>query len=524
MTKKALLSLAFFEGGLVMLLELVIPHILVPVLGNSIEMWAKLILLSVGGLAIGYFIGAKMSREFSRSKLFLLFLISMIFELFCYFIILESNKRQLFGDEVLTAYLIAIFGLFTPTVTLASTTPLIISEISKNSNNTGLVFSLSTWGGILFTLLSGFIFIPQFGLVKTIQIFLFLISIMMVITTWNYNKRILKYISYSSFIISLLIFLLGNAPIESKTIQVLEMKEGLNGQLIVAENKINDTINERTLFINRMGQTWLRIFNGQNVASVWSYPSIIKSLASYHGKSPSKALVLGLGGGIVPLFLGDKSQLNYSIDAVELDKNIASFARDYFFLSYEINVIEDDARRFLNANERKYDLIVMDIFNGEIAPSHVLSLEALNQVKKSLSQKGFVIINFNGQITSDAGISARSLLKTLLASGFNVEVLPTYEKGERNRNNLFIASLKPLDFNKITIPVTYFDDSKKLKKYEIQENFIDQKQLNLTTARVISDNFPLMEQLNQKAARQWRLDYLKNITLKYRDQGVPLIR
>jgi hypothetical protein len=62
------------------------------------------------------------------------------------------------------------------------------------------------------------------------------------------------------------------------------------------------------------------------------------------------------------------------------------------------------------------------------------------------------------------------------------------------------------------------------KQYDIRKNLIDQKTLNLTNARIISDNFPLMEQLNQVAARQWREDYLKNITLKYRDQGVPLIR
>jgi hypothetical protein len=165
----------------------------------------------------------------------------------------------------------------------------------------------------------------------------------------------------------------------------------------------------------------------------------------------------------------------------------------------------------------------MDIFNGEIAPSHVLSLEALDRVKKSLSKKGFIIINFNGQLSSEAGISARSLLKTLRASNFKVEILPTFEKGERNRNNLFIASLYSLDFRKVMIPISYIENGK-LKEYEIQKNLIDQKRLNLSTARIISDNFPLMEQLNQKAARQWREDYLKNITLKYREQGVPLIR
>jgi hypothetical protein len=346
---------------------------------------------------------------------------------------------------------------------------------------------------------------------------------MLVLSIWKSNNNYLKYTSYGFVIISLIIFLIGTPQKETTGIQILEMTEGLNGQLMVVEKKANDTISERTLFINRMGQTWIRIINEKNVASVWSYPGMVKSLASYHGKNPSNALVLGLGGGIVPLFLGDKSKLNYTIDAVELDKGIASFAREYFFLNDAVNVIEDDARRFLNANEQKYDLIVMDIFNGEIAPSHVLSLEALDRVKKSLSGQGFVVINFNGHLSGEAGISARSLLKTLKASGFKVDILPSLEKGERNRNNLFIASLKTLDYNKVTIPITYMEKGQE-KQYDIRKNLIDQKTLNLTNARIISDNFPLMEQLNQVAARQWREDYLKNITLKYRDQGVPLIR
>ena len=65
MTKRVLLTLAFLEGGLVMLLELVIPHVLAPILGNSVEMWAKLILLSVGGLALGYFLGGYLAKKFS---------------------------------------------------------------------------------------------------------------------------------------------------------------------------------------------------------------------------------------------------------------------------------------------------------------------------------------------------------------------------------------------------------------------------------------------------------------------------
>jgi hypothetical protein len=104
-----------------------------------------------------------------------------------------------------------------------------------------------------------------------------------------------------------------------------------------------------------------------------------------------------------------------------------------------------------------------------------------------------------------------------------VDILPTMEKGERNRNNLFIASLHKLNYNKITFPITYISKNQE-KKYDIQKNLLNINGLNLSDASIISDDYPLMEQLNQKAARQWREDYLKNITLKYRDQGVPLIR
>jgi hypothetical protein len=103
-------------------------------------------------------------------------------------------------------------------------------------------------------------------------------------------------------------------------------------------------------------------------------------------------------------------------------------------------------------------------------------------------------------------------------------MLPTFEEGERNRNNLFVATLKPLDLEKkMTIPITYFKNGE-LQNYGIKQNLFNFKTVDLTDAWVITDEFPMMEQINQLAARQWREDYLKNITLKYRDQGIPLIK
>jgi hypothetical protein len=521
-SKKILLSLAFLEGGLVMLLELVIPHVLAPILGNSIEMWAQLILLSVGGLALGYFFGAYLSKNEHSLKLIFLFLACFITSMISFSIIVYFNNYQLFSNEITTAYFIAFFGLFLPTLALASTTPIIINEYCNNTNSAGLIFYYSTLGGIFFTILVGFWSIPVIGLISTLRVLLFLLSFMIIMAAWKSTIQS-KRVGLICLVLSMFTFF-GSSEISSKEgIEIVEMSEGLNGQLMVVDNRINDTINERTLFINRMGQTWIRIVNDVNVSSLWSYPAIIKSLASYHGRQHSRALILGLGGGIIPLFLSDKVNLNYSIDAVELDKGVAYIAKNHFFLDQNVNVIEDDARRFLNYNDQKYDLIVMDVFNGEIAPSHVLSKEAFELVDKALSERGFIIINFNGHITGKKGISAKSLIKTLYALGFNVDILPSLEKGENNRNNLIIVSKAKLDYNKLSLPITYTKNNK-VDIYDVRKNLINLKSISLTNAKLISDNFPIMEQLNQEAARQWREDYLKNITLTYRSKGIPLIK
>jgi len=59
MHKYSLNLLAFLEGFIVMLLELTVPHAMTPIIGNSLDSWATLILLSVGGLALGYFLGSR---------------------------------------------------------------------------------------------------------------------------------------------------------------------------------------------------------------------------------------------------------------------------------------------------------------------------------------------------------------------------------------------------------------------------------------------------------------------------------
>ena len=522
--KQVVFLVAFLEGGLVMLLELCVPHVVAPVLGNSVSLWGILISLSAGSLAIGYFLGGFLSK---RSNLIMIavysFIIALIAILLAVDIIKFQNVDMLFEFEATTSYLIIFLGLIVPTIAFGASTPLLVSALQKEGITPGIVYSFSTWGGVLFTLLTGFLLIPDLGLIKSLNFSIVLILVMIVILLYNLKKKWMNYFFLGIVGLSVIHFFIDFSEKNNSEITVLEHTEGLNGQLMVTERKVNDNEFQRTLFINRMGQTKITVKDNSSIQSNWSYPAIIKSLSSIYGRSKKDALVLGLGGGIVPLFLSDKANLNFQVDAVELDQKIIDIAKDHFYLPPVVNVINDDARRYLNKKSKIYDLIVMDVFNGEIAPSHVLSIECFEKVKESLSNGGLLLINFNGNISGRAGISGRSLYKTLKKAGFQVKILPTLEDGERNRNNIFIASMTKIDFDKRNFPIEYTNNDR-IQVYDIEENFIDVSKLNFSDAKVIYDNFPVMESLNQEAAMQWRQDYLTNETLKYRKKGIPLIK
>ena len=299
----------------------------------------------------------------------------------------------------------------------------------------------------------------------------------------------------------------------NEKVEIIHFSEGLNGQVILAE-----TDQEKILFINRMGQTRIDKASG---LSLWTYTFFIKSLASILPKG-SNSLVLGLGGGIVPTEL-ESPDIGHLVSAVEIDSKIIEVANEHFGLeNSNVEVFEDDGRRFINKTQKKYDLIVLDVFNGEIAPSHVLSREAFLQLRKILSPKGFVIINFNGFLFGQEGVSTRSLIKTIRSAGLDLKICPTLEEGESQRNNILIAYEKEPDWSSAKQPIVY---NGKSCRVGIEFPFFEESKLKNLSSFIVTDDKPLMEDLNKFAAMKWREEYLKNYTLKYRDDwSVPLIK
>jgi len=114
---------------------------------------------------------------------------------------------------------------------------------------------------------------------------------------------------------------------------------------------------------------------------------------------PKRMLVLGLGGGVIP-----REMHHYlptmEIDAVEIDPEIALIAKQFFGFCEDdkLKVHIDDGRMFIKKQLRldpipKYDLIILDAFNSDYIPFHLMTKEFLEQVKGVLAEDGVVIAN-----------------------------------------------------------------------------------------------------------------------------------
>lgn len=129
---------------------------------------------------------------------------------------------------------------------------------------------------------------------------------------------------------------------------------------------------------------------------VMRYPQMMLA-ALYVNPAPRSVLIIGLGGGTIPTALA-KVLPGATIDAVEIDPAVVRVAERYFgFRSGErIRVHETDGRVFVKRalrEQRRYDLIMLDAFDHEYIPEHLLTREFLREVKTLLSAHGVLAAN-----------------------------------------------------------------------------------------------------------------------------------
>lgn len=128
----------------------------------------------------------------------------------------------------------------------------------------------------------------------------------------------------------------------------------------------------------------------------WAYfDDMREALSRIRLPQDNRTLILGGGGNAMGYQI--KSLMPRSnIDVVEKVPQIIKVARQYFLYKDNsgINLIHDDAVHFVVNNRKHYDLIFVDVFDGNIFPYSLSSNKFIYCLKKSLSASGILIVNY----------------------------------------------------------------------------------------------------------------------------------
>src|SRR5580658_3691032 len=112
---------------------------------------------------------------------------------------------------------------------------------------------------------------------------------------------------------------------------------------------------------------------------------------------PHSILIIGLGGGTLPRTLG-KLLPEADIDVVEIDPAVVRVAAQYFDYRPDAHqhVSEEDGRAFVRRmlrTDKRYQLIMLDAYDNQYIPEHLLTQEFLQQVRSLLAPNGIVAAN-----------------------------------------------------------------------------------------------------------------------------------
>jgi len=162
-------------------------------------------------------------------------------------------------------------------------------------------------------------------------------------------------------------------------------------------------LTSKTVNSETNGELKITYYNGKKMLNTkdanYSYGSLQKILEYGISKIElnrvKKVLILGLGGGSVVASLRNKFDFNGYIQAVDIDEKIIEIAKNDFEIrsSKNLAITKYDAFKYVKKNNKKHDLIIIDLFINNEVPDQFYSAAFCANIEKLVSEKGYFIFN-----------------------------------------------------------------------------------------------------------------------------------
>lgn len=337
---------------------------------------------------------------------------------------------------------VALLGV--PSTLLGAVSPyaarLSILSVRTSGSAVGNLYAISTVGSILGTFLTGFVFIPEMGHVKTLYVVAILLTLASLVLSGTY--RIVKFV-----FIGVCMFALYN---------------GWNFTAISYRHVVEDTDTAYVRAQITETHTPIGVLKGMFTDGAYSsavFPNNPRVLVFEYYKfydlmfwntDVKDVLMLGGAGMGYPRYV-TASYPKVSMTVVEIDPKLYEIAKRSmgYMPSDSVRMVFKDGRVFLNTNAKKYDAILIDVFSAHSIPWHLVTVESIRKVQQSLADDGLVIVNIISAFDGDKSKIIRSIASTYDQVFNSVEIFAV-QAGARPtdaQNIILVAANKKLDFS-----------------------------------------------------------------------------
>lgn len=485
----------FLTGAAVMVIELLGTRMIAPFYGASLYVWSSLIAVTMMALALGYFTGGRWADRAKRTGLSLIIACAGFLTLLIPWaarpVLLATDSLGLRAGAFMSALVLFSPSLFLLGMVGPFAIKLSTSNLAGVGASAGSVYGISTLGSVVGTLFLGFYLFPVVGSREIFVGLGFILLLLAGLAACYEQKRLKRSLALlpiallAAIGVALWPHLTGasRAGSGNESFQILFERESLYGRVRVIDQPARDL---RLLTADASTIGAASISRGDNRLAYQDIVPLIPALAP----DMKRALLIGQGAGHMAMALG--SRYGMVTDTVEIDPAVATAATRYFGFTPTGRTIVGDARYEIRRLQGPYDLIIHDCFTGGSEPVHLLTVEALSQLRSLLSEGGIVALNFVAFSENGKNTALASVAKTL-AQVFSHQLTFISNPGKDFNDFIFLAANRPIDL-----------DTKALRPG--QAAWLKQRLLKVdqTRGRVLMDNINPLEHLQTRKTEYYR--------------------
>lgn len=432
MAEGAAYRLRFFTvvvlpAAVLMALEIVSSRLLAPAFGNSVYVWGSIIGVFLAAMSAGYVLGgAHADRRPDLTAVGRLLLLAVIFQW----------ATAIFGRQMVEAIgaatggrpagtLLATALLFGPsTLLLATVSPFAVRlagiDRQRLGNVSGGLFALSTAGSLVGTLLATFVLIPAMSLDAILAL---LVSGTAVAAALASGR---SWAAAGAVLVAGAAWL---SPSPHPGWQKVLAERATPYQTLV----VREVDGTRTLSSDGVPHGAIDVSTGHPNLRYVHAAEILRLFAP----QPRELLLLGLGSGGVGRLLTERTP-GLAATYVEIDPAVLEVASQHFEFRQgpAMRVAMEDARRFVDGSQERWDWIYCDTYIGRAVPFHLATREFFELLRSHLAPGGAIGLNLAGSIDHPF---SRSIYRTLSHVFNRVEIFSIAASG----NFILIAHMGP---------------------------------------------------------------------------------